>query len=66
MIKSLPDFLKQLKPCGLIWGPMAETAMYSFNLLPFPPVDTVGLSFPAALVVGHGHLVNGVGQKGHT
>ena len=45
---------------------MAETAMYSFNLLPFPPVDTVGLSFPAALVVGHGHLVNGVGQKGHT
>ena len=42
------------------WQPecwtVTETAMCSPNLLPFPPVDTVGLHFPAALVVGHGHM----------
>ena len=68
MIKSLPDFLEQLKPCSLIWGPVAETAMCSPNLLPVPPVDTVGLHFPAALEVGHGHMTEFWSmecQKGH-
>lgn len=55
---GLPDFLDKPKPCGLIWGPMAETAMCSSNLLPFPPVDIAGLHFPAAPAVRRGHMTD--------
>lgn len=49
---SLPDFPDKPKPCGLIWGPVTETALCSPNRLPFPPVDRARLHFPAAPAVG--------------
>lgn len=48
--------LARPNPVAWIWGPMAEVAMCSPNLLPFPPVDTARLHFPAAPVVGCGHV----------